>query len=82
MGTGGNMHGAGYLVVGNSAQIYPAGTGTVLANLVTLKSGTRPACALANRGQQWYVAGATGVQDSFSICAKDAADAYAWRTIY
>jgi hypothetical protein len=82
MGTGGNMHGAGYLVVGDAAQLYPAGTGTVLANLVTLKAGAQPSCTVSNRGQQWFVAGAAGVKDSFAICAKDAGDAYAWRSIY
>lgn len=42
----------------------------------------RPACAVSVRGRLWFITGATGVQDSLSVCAKDATDAYAWRAIY
>jgi hypothetical protein len=45
-------------------------------------SAPRPTCAAAVRGRVWHVAGGTGVADSVSVCAKDAADSYAWRTIY
>lgn len=34
------------------------------------------------RGKIWMDFGAASVKDSFAICAKDAADAYAWHTIY
>ena len=69
------------IFVDSGGTIRPSG-GVVWANKVILQPGAQPACNSANRGQQWYVAGATGVQDSFSICAKDAADVYAWRVIY
>jgi len=41
-----------------------------------------PTCGTGVRGRLWFVAGATGVKDSLSVCAKDASNAYAWRTIY
>lgn len=34
------------------------------------------------RGTFWVVQGAAGVKDTVEVCAKDAADAYAWRTLY
>jgi hypothetical protein len=44
--------------------------------------GAQPACSSAVRGTFWHVNGAPGVKDSVAICAKDASDVYAWRTIY
>jgi hypothetical protein len=48
--------------------------------LATDKS--RPSCASGVRGLWWYTGSATGTKDILSVCAKDAADAYSWRTIY
>lgn len=48
----------------------------------SLPTGTRPTCASGIRGTYWYTQGGTGVKDAVEVCAKDAADAYAWRTIY
>jgi hypothetical protein len=45
-------------------------------------TATKPTCNSSNRGFNWFVAGAGGVKDTFEVCAKDAADAYAWRVIY
>jgi hypothetical protein len=45
-------------------------------------SVVQPACSVALRGRIWQVFGASGVKDSVGVCAKDATDAYAWRTIY
>jgi hypothetical protein len=42
----------------------------------------QPACGVAVRGRQWFVAGAPGAKDSLSVCAKDASNAFAWRTLY
>jgi len=43
----------------------------------------QPACAATtSRGTFWVVQGAAGTKDSVQVCAKDAADVYAWRTIY
>lgn len=47
-----------------------------------LTSGTQPTCDSAHRGTTFYVAGGTGVKDTYNVCAKDASDVYAWRTIY
>lgn len=43
---------------------------------------SQPVCSVTYRGLTWYTAGGTGVKDKFEICAKDATDVYAWRTIY
>jgi hypothetical protein len=42
----------------------------------------KPACSVSTRGTFWVTQGATNVKDSVEVCAKDAANAYAWRTIY
>jgi hypothetical protein len=42
----------------------------------------RPTCDATARGRTWFQAGATGVQDTFAVCAKDAGDSYAWRSLY
>ena len=42
----------------------------------------QPACSAAVRGRLWFVAGATGTKDNLSVCAKDAADSLAWRSLY
>lgn len=44
--------------------------------------GAKPACDAARRGTFWHDRGAAGVKDTVEICAKDDADAYAWRVIY
>jgi hypothetical protein len=50
---------------------------------ITFKTpGTKPTCASGVRGMYWHTLGGTGVKDDIQVCAKDAADAYAWRTIY
>lgn len=45
-------------------------------------TGTKPACDATQRGKIWLVAGGAGVLDTFEICRKDAADAYAWVSLY
>jgi hypothetical protein len=42
----------------------------------------QPSCVAAVRGRLWFVPGASGVQDGLSVCAKDATNTYAWRTLY
>lgn len=44
--------------------------------------GTKPACDANHRGMVWYDAGAAAVLDTFELCRKDAADAYAWVTLF
>lgn len=45
-------------------------------------ASTKPTCDSAARGQLFYVAGGAGVADTYEVCTKDNADAYAWRTIF
>ncbi len=42
----------------------------------------KPACDSTKRGTLWFTQGAAGVKDTLEVCAKDAANAYAWRNIY
>ena len=56
--------------------------GSVTSPNVTLSSLAAPTCDAAHRGQFNYVAGGAGVKDMVQVCGKDAADVYAWRTIY
>jgi hypothetical protein len=56
-----------------------------VAGAVRINSGvlaSRPNCDSNIRGTFWFAQGASGTKDSATVCAKDAADAYAWRTIY
>lgn len=52
--------------------------GGVRINTVTAK----PTCDSSKRGTFWVEQGGAGVKDNVEVCAKDAVDAYAWRTIY
>ncbi|MBI4698976.1 MAG: hypothetical protein HY758_08770 [Nitrospirae bacterium] len=42
----------------------------------------QPTCSSTTRGTFWVKQGASGVKDSVQVCAKDAANAYSWRTLY
>lgn len=42
---------------------------------------SKPTCNSSNRFKMWPVAGGAGVADTFEVCMKDAADAYAWEVI-
>lgn len=48
----------------------------------TWGSTTEATCASGTRGQVVMVQGGAGVADTFRICKKDAADAYAWTALY
>jgi hypothetical protein len=43
---------------------------------------SQPTCSASLRGRLWFATGAAGIKDGLTVCAKDAADAYAWRTLY
>ena len=66
----------GVLAVGNGA----AGdtSGTVKLTSTQYVTGSRPTADAASRGMVWFVAGGTGVPDTFEICVKTTADTYAW----
>lgn len=73
-------------------QQWQANGGTVLARvtsggdiafrIATWGSGTEGTCDATTRGQVVMVQGGTGVADTLRVCAKDAADAYAWTALY
>ena len=52
--------------------------GGVRLNTITAK----PTCDATHRGILWFTQGGSGAKDTFEVCAKDATDAYSWRTIY
>lgn len=53
---------------------------TPAVNVAT--AAAQPACSVSQRGRFWQTLGAAGVKDTVTVCAKDASDAYAWRSIY
>lgn len=55
--------------------------GTTSLPIILLTGGTRPAASVTYRGGIWYAPGGAGVADVFSICVKDAADAYSWKVV-
>jgi hypothetical protein len=55
--------------------------GTLSLRSVQLTSATLP-CTSAQKGQFNYIEGKPGVKDTVQVCAKDAADNWAWRTLY
>jgi len=56
--------------------------GTILARIHTWANGTEGTCDATLRGQVVMVQGGAGVADTFRICRKDAANAYAWTALY
>ncbi|MER3446522.1 MAG: hypothetical protein C4291_06600 [Candidatus Dadabacteria bacterium] len=50
--------------------------------LQQLPVNPKPACNSDTVGTTWFTPGATGVKDTYEICAKDATNNYAWRTLY
>lgn len=66
------------------------GTSTPIAKLEVYGGGLKlddggvaqPTCTATIRGEFWYIDGAAGVKDQVEVCAKDAANVYAWRVIY
>ena len=60
----------------SGAKLQVAGAGIQIAG------AAQPACDATHRGMIQYTAAAAGTKDTAAICAKDAANAYAWRAIY
>lgn len=56
--------------------------GFLNVSYLTLQTIASYTCDAAHRGQFNYIAGGAGVKDIVQVCGKDAADAYAWRSIY
>lgn len=61
---------------------FTAGGNVLDTNGVTLAGATQPTCSASLAGKLWYSGHKTGVKDSAAICAADATNAFAWRTIY
>jgi hypothetical protein len=59
-----------------------AGTLTTKLTNVTVVSSPPPNCSAGTAGVINYSAGLPGVKDTLQVCAKDAKNDYAWRTIY
>jgi hypothetical protein len=59
-------------------------SGTVFCTIpgLTLAAQILSCGGSGDAGKLNYVPGATGVKDTVQVCAKDATNAYAWRTIY
>jgi hypothetical protein len=75
----------GDIVAGRVAEIWYDGAAFRLLSAPVpagILGEAQPTCAATVRGRLWFVAGATGIKDGLSVCAKDAANTYAWRTIY
>jgi hypothetical protein len=76
---------AGDIVAGQQYAIWFDGTNfRLLAPPVAGfgSSASQPTCDVAHRGRLWQTFGGAGVKDQFSVCAKDATNAYAWRVLY
>jgi hypothetical protein len=56
--------------------------GNLYTNFLQLASFASITCSSTIAGQLNYVAGGSGSKDVVQVCAKDAANAYAWRAIY
>jgi hypothetical protein len=77
--------GPGDIVAGRILEIWYDGTVFRLVNPPIpegILGEVQPTCAAGIHGRLWFVAGATGVKDGLSVCAKDATNTYAWRALY
>ena len=77
--------GPGDIAAGRLYEIWYDGASFRLLNSEVspgVRGEARPTCSVAVRGRQWFVAGAAGVKDGLSVCAKDASNAYACRALY
>lgn len=55
---------------------------TVQGGMQLFTTGTPPTCSATSRGEFYVTQGATGAKDVVGVCAKDASNNYAWRSIY
>lgn len=69
-----------FYVRGSGALVNPM---SLINDRVQFKdTGTKPTCDSSTRFAIWVDEGGAGVKDTVDVCAKDAGDAYAWRTLY
>jgi hypothetical protein len=67
---------AGFHIRDELGGTYKIGAGIAWASFA------EPTCAAGIRGTVNYVAGGAGVLDTFKVCRKDAADVYAWVSLF
>jgi hypothetical protein len=67
---------------GGTALSYISSSGSFTTPFVQWLNSTEGTCDATTRGQLVMVQGGAGVADTFRVCAKDAADAYAWTALY
>ncbi len=79
----------GYWLTGGGVAIGTSSAPTSSSAALEVNGGVKlntataqPTCTSSTRGTFWVVQNSTGVKDTVEVCAKDAGDAYAWRTIY
>lgn len=75
------VNGGGHLTWHPKSGVLSFQGGTLAVRSVQLTSATLP-CTSAQKGQFNYIEGGPGVKDTVQVCAKDAADTWAWRTLY
>jgi hypothetical protein len=64
-------------------KLMPTAGGTGALRPVAIgDGGTKPTCDASNRGGLWYDAGAAGALDTLEVCRKDAANNYAWVSLF
>jgi hypothetical protein len=61
---------------------FAAGGNVLDNNGVTLVGVSQPVCSASLAGKLWYSGHTEGVKDSAAICAADATNTFAWRTLY
>ncbi len=79
IGNGAIVSASNSMVFGNTAITQNTFNGGVIVNN---NNSAKPSCTASVRGMFFVVQGATGVKDNVEVCAKDAANTYAWRTLY
>lgn len=72
----------GDVTAGRMAELWFDGTVFRLLVPPAAGEGSIPVCNSSLRGRLWYTQGNSGVKDQFAVCAKDASEQYAWRSIY
>lgn len=75
--------GGTYIFINGEKQTITPSSGNIeiVGSLDLADPGTRPSCDSTKRGRIFVDEGGAGVADTVEICTKDAADAYAWRSV-
>ena len=85
LGDGATNPGPLDLIAGRMAAFWYDGNGFRIQSPISpsgVLGEAQPTCNSFIRGRLWFVPGSTGVKDGLTVCAKDAMDTFAWRTLY